>query len=732
LLSSSTKSLDHRLRWLFAAFVALLLTVYGRLIALEVHDGGEYRAAAAEPIIHRHRPPAMRGRILAHDGTVLAYDEPLMSLALQYHWLEEPADPRWLRQMARSRLSAAQRRNAKAIAAQQEQILAQRRDLAQRLAALCGLTDDQWQARCRQIQQRVETIAAGVNARQSDQAQSKHRAEDDFADDEFSFPGLVGHSIVDALFALDSLPPTPRVTVAEEQQEHIVCGGLPLETVVEIETHPQQYPGVKLVPSYRRVYPQGPLAAHVLGYLGAVRAEEIDKSAESPSAQFNANAADNPNAYQSDDLIGRSGIERQYESLLRSRRGLIVDRLDARGQLINSTTLRQPTAGHDVVLTIDPKLQRAAQSLLDQALARRLPSGDESLDRSCGGAMLVIDVHTGAVLASASGPRFDPNAFVGGDSAEVRRWLADAARPLLDRSVQMALPPGSVFKIISACALLAGGVDPRIPVDCQGYLHQPEALRCAVFKKYGVGHGPVTLTEAMARSCNVYFFHHAEYLGAAPILDWAQRLGLGAVSGIDLPGEVAGGLPKINPPNDDSSSAPAAAKSQQLDPRPLAIGQGTITTTPLQMARMVAAIANGGFLVSPHVAQRSTLASEDDTNDPIHVGSPRPVPDLNEAMLAAIRKGLRQVVADEQGTAHDTVEWSDVPIAGKTGTAETGGGRPDHAWFAGYAPADQPRVAFVVVLEHAGDAATAAGPVVKLLVERMAQIGYFPHAVADR
>jgi penicillin-binding protein 2 len=264
-----------------------------------------------------------------------------------------------------------------------------------------------------------------------------------------------------------------------------------------------------------------------------------------------------------------------------------------------------------------------------------------------------------------------------------------------------------------------------------------------VYRKYGVGHGPVTLAEALARSCNVYFFHHAEQLGAAPLMDWAQRLGLGAPTGIDLPGEAAGALPKLTAPAADLSP-PSAAKPPQLDPRPLAIGQGAITATPLQIVRMVAAIANGGNLVTPHVAQRSQLVPHDSTSsnpthsddgeaaDPIPSHSARSIADLTPPMLAAIRKGLNEVVADDQGTAHDTVYLADVAIAGKTGTAQTGGGQPDHAWFAGYAPADEPRVAFVVVLEHAGDAATSACPVAKLLVERLAQLGCFPRGIAQQ
>ena len=686
------------------------LTVYGRLIALEVRDGSDYRAVAAEPIIRRQHPPAMRGRILAHDGTVLAYDEALMSLAVQYRWLQEPADPRWLRQLARSRLPAAQRRSAQRIAAEQQNILTERHQLAQHLAALCGLTDAQWQARCRQIQQRVETIAAGVNARQSDQADSR-RTDDDFADD-LSLPSLVGRSIVDALFDMGGPAPAPHIIVAEELQEHVVCTGLPLESVVEIETHPTAYPGVKLQPTYRRVYPEGPLAAHVLGYLGAVRPDEIPASQKKSADGNSTTAAD---AYQPDDLIGRSGIERQYESLLRSRRGLIVDRLDARGQSLQSTTVRQPTPGRDIVLTIDPALQRAAQTLLDQALARRLPSGNPSLDQSCGGAVLVIDVHTGAVLAAASGPRFDPNAFIGGNSAEVQSLLSDSARPLLDRTDQMALPPGSVFKIISACAILAGGIDPAAPVDCQGYLHQPEAsalrhlpqIRRRPRRRHaGRSNGPQLqrLLLPLRRTTRIRPAH-----------------GLGAATG-------SGRNQRHRSPRRSRRRTARGEHHKSTPHRSASAGNRPRRHHRHPAANRPHARRHRQRWPTRHAPHRRALRDYRPTNnfdDPIQSPSPRSVPDLTDRTLAAIRKGLRQVVADEQGTAHATVELSDVAIAGKTGTAETGGGRPDHAWFAGYAPADQPRVAFVVVLQHAGEAATTAGPVAKLLVQRMDQIGYF-------
>ncbi len=690
-----------RMGWMFAGFVVLLATVSARLIAIEVGDGSEYRAVADEPIVHKQSIPAMRGRILAGDGTVLACDEPVMALAVNYRWLEQPANARWLRRTARSRLSAVERRDSRLVAAEQQRILAERDDLAHRLTQICGISDVQWQARVEQIQRRVHSMSESVNVRhQLLEADRRSLDEGNGTGSDASLPALVGRSIVDALFAVDHPEVEPPIVIAEEVSPHVMFEGLPVEAVAEIETNTARYPGIVLQRTYRRAYPQGDLAAHALGYLGHVSSDE-------QAAQELDHTTD------SDAWIGRSGLERQYESLLRANRGLIVDQLDVRGVVHHSESVRLPTDGRDLVTTLDPALQRSAQSLLDQALARRLPSGDDKMDDAAGGAIVAIDIRNGAVLAAASAPRFDPNLFVQQNSPEVRSWLNDPARPLFDRTVQMALPPGSVFKIISAAAILASGVDPRASVECQGYLHQPEALRCAIYRRLGIGHGPVTVIDALARSCNVYFFHHAEQLGAAPILNWAARFGLAAKTGVDLPGEVTGKLPKLNDPN---SGMPRQLRFDEL---PIAIGQSTITATPLQMVRVVAAIANGGRLVTPHLAAR--IEDVPESTFP----SPRPIPGLDDRIVSAIRSGLRQAVSDSEGTAHATVGLASVTIAGKTGTAETGRGQPEHAWFAGYVPADQPRVAFVVVIEHAGNADTAAGPVAQHLVERMVKLGYF-------
>jgi penicillin-binding protein 2 len=681
----------------------------------------------------------MRGRILARDGTVLAYDQPQVDLAMNYRWVEEPANPRWLRHMARARLMSAERRDARRVAEEEQAVLAERLELGGQLASLCNVTDAQWRARTEQIQRRIETLGNTVNARHQSEIVRQRRAadaEESTISSPLGWLTTIVRSLREALLDWDDASSSTSLSVAEELADHVVVEDVPLEVVAEIETHPQQYPGVTLIHSYRRAYPEGELAAHAVGYLGLANPQEV--AAHTPSS-----SKENFDAYQPDDLVGRAGIERRYEKSLRGHRGLTVDRLDSRGHTIASTVVRQPLAGSDVVLTIDPALQHTAQKLLDEALARRLPSGSGQLDVAAGGALVAIEVHTGAVLAAASAPRFDPGSFAHNDSELVKHWLNDPARPLFDRSVQMALPPGSVFKIVSATALLSAGIDPEAPFECQGYLHQPDVLRCAIFRRFGIGHGPVTLADALARSCNVYFFHYAEQIGASPLVDWAQRLGMGSTTGIDLPGEVSGNLPHLKAAtaaavdgrsNSDPATAVGAGVAQ--DPLMICIGQGPITATPLQVVRMVAAIANGGYLVTPHVADHldqpaagnfdgNAQSTPESVRKTLDVAAPRRIPGLDSQMLAVIRKGLRQTVADQQGTAHGVINIEQVAIAGKTGTAETGGGQAEHAWFIGYAPADKPKVAFVVVLEHAGNAGPTTGPVIQHLVARMEELGYF-------
>jgi len=260
-------------------------------------------------------------------------------------------------------------------------------------------------------------------------------------------------------------------------------------------------------------------------------------------------------------------------------------------------------------------------------------------------------------------------------------------------------------------------------------LDQPDRYRCYIYRHYGVGHGDLNLSQAICRSCNVYFFQGARKIGPGSLVHWAERFGVGQPTGIDLPGEPSGNLPQ--PPASQRSSGIVEADFEEADRSDspwypgdtlgLAIGQSRLTVTPMQMARVMAAIANDGNLVTPHLVRgRGPMAQAKELpSQPIHPPEPRPIPGLTEGTLARIREGLEMVVAHHQGTGYDTVRLPEVKIAGKTGTAEVGGGRPDHAWFAGYVPADRPKFAFAVVLEHAGSGGKNAGPVARQAVETL-------------
>lgn len=729
-----------RLRWVLAAIAACAAIVFARVVALECFYGSAYRREAAQPIKRVERTAGARGRLLARDGTVLAYDRQIAALAVHYRYLEDPPNANWLEQTARRRLPRAERRRRERVEAERQLVLAERTELGRRLAALCRKTPEDFQRRAAEIQTRVVRIAEHVNERRrllhaEQQARVASRASAVAPSD--SWPRRLGHWLATIVVAPDEPAPFSPIAVAEELDYHVVFEDLSLDAVAEIEAHSERYPGVRIVERRRRVYPSGSLAAHVLGHLGPIEAAELiaqgqrvddGETVDSPGGNLHHPGAD----YQPDDSIGRMGIERQFEAALRGKTGLTIERSNRSGRVLTTEQTREAAAGRDLVLSIDPTLERLAETLLDQTLARRVRRSPDEIENA-GGAVVAIDVNTGAILAAASAPRFDPNWFSGRDSAAIERSLEQPDRPLFDRAIRMAIPPGSTFKTLTAIALLENQtVSPEETFYCQGYLHQPTRQRCMIYRRQQRGHESIALTEALAQSCNVYFFHFAEQMGPAPLVAWAEKFGFGAATGVDFPGEAAGTLP--NPATIREQHAHAWRDGDTLA---LAIGQGDLTATPLQIARLMAAVANGGRLVKPHVALRFGMTADangtasesgSDADSPLPSGSTEAIEGLHPATLAAVRRGLEHVVADPRGTGHRTVYCETIDIAGKTGTAETGGGREDHAWFAGYAPAEAPVVAFAIILEHSGSGSDAAGPIAKRLMQKMQSLGYFRRA----
>lgn len=741
-----------------------LLLVFWTVLVVQQRVWGEaYRAEATRPQRRVESVVAPRGRIYSADGQLMADHRRSVALALHYRFFEDPPDRGWLRRQARARIDRRHRSDPMRLEQAECEFLQWREAQTARLAELCGMSPEAWKQRTAAIQSRIERIADRVQQR------SSRRSADGGGEPQDSKPSLAGFlaRIVDAVRSAGAMADGPPIVLAEQRQHHIVADDLSSEAVETIRREFGSVPSVRLIERTKRFYPQGATASHLIGYLGAtgpeqtgelnerwMRAlgdraacdsgEQVGRDGGGEASDWSGPAFDDEEAmalrdqaeYQAEDWAGAAGIERQYEIELRGRRGRRMSYPSASGRVLAAFDAPPPTPGRDLVLTIDLRLQRQAEELLDAAL-QRAEAFETSAPR--GGAIVVLDAATGGVVVAASSPRYDPNVFLSADRTGAARLLADPSRPLFDRAVQMALPPGSAFKVASAVALLhCRGFDPNRPFVCQGYLEQADRQRCELFVRSGRGHGATTLSDALAESCNVFFFHHVGAMGAEDLLLWARRLGLGSRTGIDLPAEGVGSVPK--------SDVAAHGDSQvisQSETWNLAIGQGTLTATPLQMAVVMAAVANGGRRVQPHLLAGEMLTTDGRVDSPGSSESqdlaaargplgraplwtapmPNPIEGIDPESLKTLREGLKRAVADESGTAHSTVYWELVEIAGKTGTAESGPGRPSHAWFVGYVPADRPRFAFSVAIEHGGSGALAAGPVAKRLVMALHRLG---------
>lgn len=709
-----------RLGILFGTLLAAFVAIGARLAVVQTQLTDEYAAEFERTTERLESIPSRDGRILSADGQVLAEDVVLYGLSVHYRWLEEPVDEGWLRQQALSRLDRAGRRDPQRVAAESAALQERRDALWRRLERATGRTPAEVTGARRAIQKRVERLYDLVErGRQADPASPAPDAERSPA---AGWWETAWRTIITTLTTPPQREAVEPLVLREQLDYHRLLWDIPLATAVEIESHPERYPGTRVESRTRRIYPQGSAAAHVVGY----RAPLGDDAIAARRRDF---PRGDPLDYRSGDRQGRSGLEQSYERHLRGLRGerrLVFNR---RGEIVRNEVLREPRYGRDLLLSLHLSLQQACEQLLDEQLAggHADPTTGAPLPVPPGGALVAIDVRTGAILASASAPRFDLGTLVDADRVNWAQTLADPRKPLFHRAAAMTLPPGSVFKAVSAVALLESGrLDPERPFHCQGFLDQPERYRCFVFRHFGVGHGDVDLAAALARSCNVYFFSAARRIGPEPLCDWADRFGFGRPTGIDLPGEAAGQVP----PNFETERAvtqtgkrrPVSSATLQL-----AIGQSTLTATPLQVARMMAAIANGGRLVTPRLAESSGPAalspSPESALPSVAAIDSVPIPGLSPRTLHWVQSGLQQVVSHPQGTGYKTVRLDSVSIAGKTGTAEAGGGRPDHAWFAGYVPAERPRIAFVVVLEHAGSGGQAAGPVAREFVEALLALG---------
>ncbi|GAB4256812.1 penicillin-binding protein 2 [Deferrisoma sp.] len=463
--------------------------------------------------------------------------------------------------------------------------------------------------------------------------------------------------------------------------------------MARLEAHRLELPGMLVRARPVRHYPRGALFGPVLGYVGEVSAEELGRETFAE--------------YAAGDVVGRAGIERTWEGVLRGAAGGRQVEVDVRGRELRVLAERPAQPGQNLVLALDGRLQEAAQEAL----------GDQV------GAVVVIEVQTGEVLALVTSPGLDPNELVRGVTPE--RWqeiVSDPLHPLQNRAVAGQYPPGSTFKVAVALAGLAEGViTPKTRVFCSGaYPFAGRDYRC--WKK--TGHGWVDLERALVESCDVYFYQLGLDLGVDGIARWGEALGLGRRTGVDLPGERSGLLPTRAWKRRARGEPWYAGETLSV-----AIGQGYVLATPLQLASMMAAVAHPqGVRMRPRLVTRI----EEPAGHVVHSLAPEEVGRLPFSMahLGLVRRALREVVAGERGTGR-RAEVPGFPVAGKTGTAQVvklpsernlpddqiPWEHRDHAWFVGYAPADRPEIAFAVLVEHGGHGGAAAGPVAARVVE---------------
>ncbi len=457
--------------------------------------------------------------------------------------------------------------------------------------------------------------------------------------------------------------------------------------VVALETHQLDIPGVSVQVAPRRYYPYGPLAAHLLGYVGEVSESEL-KNGTSP--------------YRSGDLVGKASLEKAWDDDLRGTPGGQQVEVDALGRRMRVLQEVPDVPGSTLTLTLDRDLQEEAERALGDA----------------DGSIVALDPRNGEILVMVSHPSFDPNVFARGVRRDEWRTLVqDHKHPLQNRAVQGQFPPGSTFKIaVATGALEVGAITPATGVSCSGGLQfGNHFFRC--WKKGG--HGSVSLHSAIVQSCDVFFYQVGQRMGVDNIAEYARRLGLGIPSGIELEHEKTGTIPDTKWKRQRFNQPWFAGETLSV-----AIGQGYVTATPLQMAQLAAMIANGGIRYRPHYVKRID-APDGTVRKEIE---PEILSDahLKKSTLAQVRAAMRDVVMSDAGTGKKA-RIVGIEVAGKTGTAQavkldegvTGTTKSahaarDHAWFIAFAPVENPEIAVSCIVEHAGEhGGTVAAPIVQ-------------------
>ena len=485
-----------------------------------------------------------------------------------------------------------------------------------------------------------------------------------------------------------------EVAVYEPYGPVILASDIPVAKVSRLSELLNDLPGVDVEVQAVRNYPYGSEGSAVFGYVGQITPTEYKRLRSQ--------------GYSMNDVIGKDGIEYQYDKYLRGEPGGQRIVVDSQSQVVPNIKLppKQPVPGDSLVLNIDWRLQQIA----DQALEHGIKSWTGG-KKSLGGAVVILDPWSGRVLALSSYPRYDPNAFASNDYKEIAHYLLDPMDPLFDRAIDAATPTGSTFKMITGSAVLTAGL-----VKANQIIYDSGSWNCygAQFVDLAAGGlGNTNFVHALAASSDGYFYHMGWLLGNDRLRKFAQAYGIGQKTGIDLPGEFAG-----NYPTNAWMMKVAGVPLEPSDVCSLAIGQGALQATPLQMANVESAVINGGTLYKPQVVAQ-IRDPQGHVVKTFHPEIIRHVPVTPES-LQAVRAGMDQVT-EPWGTAYG-LKIDGLPYGGKTGTAETGNGSgANTTWFVAYAPANHPKIAMAVFVDRSG----GYGSEVAAPIAREIMIKYF-------
>jgi len=466
-----------------------------------------------------------------------------------------------------------------------------------------------------------------------------------------------------------------------------------LADIAVLEARRLELPEVSVEVVPLRSYPLASAAAHALGQVGEISERQLQLSREDPASEFRGLP---PGA-----LVGQAGIEARYNRELMGQDGYRRVVVNSRGLEVAESARQPPSDGPNLTLSIDASLQAAMEAAFE--------------GRS--GSAVALDPETGEILAMTSTPAYDPNRFTTG--IEPHEWASlasDPETPLMNRVIQGSYAPGSTFKVIAATAALEEGlITPQTTFYCPGQL----SVYNTVFRCLGI-HGLVDLRRAIQVSCNVYFYNIGIRLEITRLAKWAKLMGLGSPTGVDLPFEASGLMPSPEWKLRVLKTPWYAGETVSV-----AIGQGQVSATPIQMARVAAFIANGGRLVRPHFARQA--------------GTPLPAPVVRPETIAAVTDGMRSVVAAGTGWR---ARLQSVEVCGKTGSAQvvarsrlektpTAHAILPHGWFIAFAPADHPKIALAVLVEHGGSGAAAAAPVARRILSHFFGLDREPAAAAQ-